>query len=96
MAELLLDHGDLIVEESVPACISAFLAHVASYEILLQAWERDESSDLLAAVDYPPAFTTYVEDSYRALKQRQVRLIGSFDAVMSRRQLSENRPGRSR
>lgn len=76
MAELLLDHGDLLVDESVPVCISTFLAHVASYEVLLQAWERDESSELLAAVDYPPTFTTYVADNYGALKQRQARLIG--------------------
>jgi hypothetical protein len=38
---------------------------------------RRRAVELLAAVDHPEEFTSYVHDSYSALRQQQIRLIGN-------------------
>jgi hypothetical protein len=72
--ELLMTKADLLVDETMPECISAFCSHVTSYDVVLTGWDKG-SEELFAAVDYPPEFTEYVRTSYMLLKRRQAKLL---------------------
>lgn len=72
--ELLMASADLLIDETMPECISRFCSHVTSYDVVISGWEK-KSQELFAAVDYPPEFTEYVRDAYALLKRRQARLL---------------------
>jgi hypothetical protein len=75
MFELIVSNGDLLVDEAMPACVSEFCAHVASYDVTISLWAKGNTSEAFAAVDYPPLFTDYVRHSYSLLKRRQAALL---------------------
>jgi hypothetical protein len=75
MFELIVSNGDLLVDEAMPACISEFCAHVASYDVTISLWARGDTSETFAAIDYPLLFTDYVRNSYSLLKRRQAVLL---------------------
>ncbi|WP_027342074.1 hypothetical protein [Hamadaea tsunoensis] len=72
--EILMTKADLLVDETMPACISEFCSHVTSYDVVMAGWENG-SQELFAAIDYPPDFTTYVRNTYTSLKRRQAALL---------------------
>jgi hypothetical protein len=79
MYDLLASKGDLLIEESMPECISRFCAHVIGYDVLLE-WRRGDHSQVFAIPAFPDEFTEYVRNSYRQLKRHQARLLAQTSA----------------
>lgn len=74
MRDLIVSHGDLIIENQVPPVVLDFCAHVASYEALLV--DEATANGVGAVLVRHPGddFATYVRESYRQLKGNQAAL----------------------
>jgi hypothetical protein len=76
--DILVSHGDLIVDDSVPAIFLDFCAHVQSYEAVLARWEVGDHAMLTALIDHPgPGLLGHVEKRYKTLKKIQASLLAS-------------------
>ena len=77
MAQLIIDHSDLLEEEDMPECLLLLSAHVHGYKGILAAWEKEDYSEHMSLTSFPiMEILPYVESSYRKLKARQARLLG--------------------
>jgi hypothetical protein len=77
MAQLIIDHSDLLEEEDMPECLLLLSAHVHGYKGILAAWQKEDYSEHMSLTSFPAMeILPYVESSYRKLKARQARLLG--------------------
>jgi hypothetical protein len=77
MAQLIIDHSDLLEEEDMPESLLNLSAHVHGYKGIITAWEKEDYSEHMSLTSFPiKELVPYVESSYRKLKTRQARLIG--------------------
>jgi hypothetical protein len=77
MAQVVIDHSDLLEEEDMPECLLLLSAHVHGYKGILAAWEEEDYSEHMSLTPFPQKeLLPYVESSYRELKARQSRLLG--------------------
>jgi hypothetical protein len=82
MAELVLEHADLVEESDMPPCLLALCAHIAGYQAVLKQWETGEISlereDNLSVVNFPSQeLTVYASDAFHRLKTEQAELLGT-------------------
>jgi hypothetical protein len=75
MRELIISHGDLIIEDEIPAIVLEFCAHVASYSAVVSSWTAGKTSDTVLLRHPGSGFSSYVRVSYGELKARQATLI---------------------
>ncbi len=73
--EILLTKTDLLIDGDMPASALTFFAHVAGYDVILQDWESGDLSSLFSLVDYPEEFSLYISKAYKALQEKQSRLL---------------------
>jgi hypothetical protein len=77
MAQLIIDHSDLLEEEAMPECLLKLSAHVHGYKGIVAAWEKEDYSEHMSLTSFPlQELVPYAESSYRKLKARQARLLG--------------------
>jgi hypothetical protein len=77
MRAVIVERADLLDEHEMPDCLVALLAHTASYEVVLSAWEDGDLSRHRAVIDFPgDDFAAYTADSFRRLKAEQLALLG--------------------
>jgi hypothetical protein len=77
MRDLILRHGDLLIETDFPQPLRDFCAHVTSYEVLLST---DAEARGHALIRHPgSAYTDYVRESFARLKAEQTRLLSGPD-----------------
>ena len=72
---IIIEKAYLIIEEEMPQCLLEFVTHVVGYKAVLAKWARNDYSERRSLIDFPPAFDTYVQRSYAALKAEQTRLM---------------------
>ncbi|MGW1955244.1 hypothetical protein ACWCPI_21275 [Streptomyces sp. NPDC001920] len=76
MRDVIVDHGDLFIEDRIPHVVLDFCAHIASYEVTVAEWEAGEEGKAL--VSHPGAdFVVYVRESYRNLKETQAEVLNA-------------------
>jgi len=73
--KIIIEKAHLIVEEEMPPCLLEFVTHVVGYKAVLAKWADGDYSERRSTIGWPPAFDSYVERSYRALKAEQTRLL---------------------
>ncbi|MFE2460707.1 hypothetical protein [Streptomyces sp. NPDC059402] len=74
MRDVIVDHGDLFIEDRIPQVVLDFCAHIASYEVAVAEWEAGEEGKAL--VSHPGKdFVTYVRESYTNLKEAQAKVL---------------------
>ena len=73
--KIIIENAHLIVEEEMPQCLLDFVTHVVGYKALLQKWGEGNYTERRSMIGWPPEFDLYVEQSYRALKAKQTRLL---------------------
>lgn len=78
--ELILKKSHLLVEQSIPTCITEFSAHVASYRALFAKWDAGDFSERYSTVAFPEHLGDYVEKSFSQLKAEQSRLLASLNS----------------
>ncbi|MDH3039034.1 hypothetical protein [Streptomyces sp. TRM75561] len=71
MRDIIVTHGDLIIEDEMPQAVLEFCAHAASYESLLSDWEANGSAERVLIRHPGQEFSNYVRESYRRLKNAQ-------------------------
>ncbi len=73
--KIIIENAHLIVEEEMPQCLLDFVTHVVGYKALLFKWAEGDYTERRSMIGWPPEFDIYVEQSYRALKAKQTRLL---------------------
>ena len=73
--KIIIEKAHLIVEEEMPLCLLDFVTHVVGYKALLSKWANGDYSERRSTIGWPPAFDSYVERSYKALKAEQTHLL---------------------
>ena len=73
--KIIIEKAHLIVEEAMPHCLLDFVTHVVGYKAVLSKWADGDYSERRSTIGWPPAFDTYVERSYKALKAEQTQLL---------------------
>lgn len=73
--KIIIENAHLIVEEEMPQCLLDFVTHVVGYKALLLKWAEGDYTERRSMIGWPPEFDVYVEQSYRALKAQQTRLL---------------------
>lgn len=73
--EIIINNGDLILENEFPKCLKDFCAHVQSYKPVLNKWENKDYSEHISLLNYPNDLDTYIESGYKYLKVKQSTLI---------------------
>ena len=73
--KIIIENAHLIVEEEMPQCLLDFVTHVVGYKALLLKWAEGDYTEHRSMIGWPPEFDIYVEQSYRALKAQQTRLL---------------------
>lgn len=84
--KIIVDNGDLLIEEQLPDCLLGLCAHIAAYKPILKKWESGDYSSLFPLggdrtdlLKYDPdALLDYAKNSYFALKNTQASLLGSL------------------
>jgi hypothetical protein len=84
LQQILIQKAHLIREEDMPAWLKAFSAHHAGYKVLVRKWRDGNFSETTPLVPYPAELIAYAEQSYRELKQEQMRMI-AYQARRNRR-----------
>ena len=77
VCDLLLTHGDLLLDGVMPECALRYFTHVRGYEVVLAKWLEGDYQELFSLVPYPQEFTDYVAASFRSLQHRQAELLSS-------------------
>jgi len=81
MAEVVINHADLLIEDRLPACLQDLCAHVVCYEAVIAQWQEkgfhsSERQDHLSVNLFPrETLEPYVTNSFETLKREQNRLI---------------------
>ena len=81
MRDLIIKHADLLIEDHVPQPLRDFCAHVASFEVVLEAqsagvYER-------ALIRHPgEQYVAYVQGAFAQLKLKQHTLLRTTDRAM--------------
>jgi hypothetical protein len=75
--KIIIENAYLIVEEQMPQCLLDFVTHVVGYKAVMARWGEGDYTERRATIGWPPAFDSYVEHSYQALKAEQTRLLNS-------------------
>ena len=87
MIDRVKTHADLLLEDSMPTCLSALAANTAAYDVLAAQWQEQRErgpsrrEDLFAPDEYafPRAeLAGYIPVSFRALKEAQAELLGTL------------------
>jgi len=73
--KIIIEKAHLIVEEEMPQCLLDFVTHVVGYKALLNKWAEGDFTERRSMIGWPPEFDAYVEQSYKALKTEQTRLL---------------------
>jgi hypothetical protein len=73
--KIIIEKAHLIVEEKMPQCLLDFVTHVVGYKAVLAKWADGDFTERRSTIGWPPAFDSYVERSYKALKAEQTRLL---------------------
>jgi hypothetical protein len=76
MRDIVVDHADLLIEESMPPVLLKLCAHVSGYEITTTRWDRGDYSQHLSVVAYPEDVWEYARTSFAKLKHEQATLLG--------------------
>lgn len=77
MVDVVTSKADLLHESYVPECLLQLLAHVASWQAVLQQWDEGDFSENRPIIRYPGGdIDKYAEANFRRLKAEQNRLLG--------------------
>ena len=82
--ELILSKSDLLIESYMPSCLIQLCAHVASYKVVLEEWEREDFTSHIALVPFPKELHEYARGSFEILKSEQAKLLGERGHTESR------------
>lgn len=74
MYDIILEHGDLIIENEFPESFKDLCSHVESYKTVIKKWELGDFSEHLSLLNYPIELDQYVEKGYKLLKYEQNKL----------------------
>ena len=75
---IIIQKASLILEEEVPQCLLDFVTHVVGYKAVMAKWAEGDYTERRSTIGWPPEFDIYVEQSYKALKAQQTRLLHNF------------------
>lgn len=76
MRDVILRNAHLIVEPELPEPLKAFCAHVAAYEVFLDAEPHARGSLSTSLIHHPGrSYVNYVSETYASLKEQQFRLL---------------------
>lgn len=79
MAQLVVDHADLLEESEIPQCLLDLSAHVAAYRPVIKAWENSDYSSYYSVNVFPADdLIFYATERFNQLKRRQAKLLGHF------------------
>lgn len=89
MMDVIVAHGDLIVDEAMPHCLAEFCAHVAGYEPIIAHWSAEDfescsAEDHLSVVLFPKEIYGYVDQTFAGLKRRQSQLLAQIEPRRAR------------
>jgi hypothetical protein len=76
LREVIVSKADLLIDNDLPACLTAFCAHVSGWEVALRRWEDGDHSITGSAIPFPAELDEYARTSFLTLKQEQMRLLG--------------------
>jgi hypothetical protein len=77
MKDLIISHGDLLVEEEMPEPLKSLCAHVLAHEVLLADNSGGDGAARGALIRHPgDTYVTYVRETFAKLKAEQLRLLG--------------------
>jgi hypothetical protein len=74
--ELILSKSDLLIEPHMPSCLITLCAHVTSYKVVLEKWEKGDFTEHTALVGFPRELHDYTKVSFDLLKSEQAKLLG--------------------
>jgi len=77
MEKIIIENGDLIIEDEMPSCLMELCAHVDSYKTVLKKWTASDFSEHTALTLFPDSeLNEYIDTSYNRLKKQQAELLG--------------------
>jgi hypothetical protein len=76
LREVIISKADLLIDDNLPDCLTAFCAHVSGWEVTIRRWQDGDHSVTGSAIDFPVEVHEYALRSFSMLKQEQMRLLG--------------------
>jgi hypothetical protein len=76
LREVIIAKADLLIDDDLPDCLTAFCAHVSGWEVTIRRWQDGDHSITGSAIDFPVEVHEYALRSFSMLKQEQMRLLG--------------------
>jgi len=77
MVDCVIQHADLLEEETMPDCLLSLLAHVAAYEGIIKEWDAGNERHHTPRIRFPDGIREYAARHFIELKREQVRLHGA-------------------
>ena len=78
MLSTITRNADLLIERDLPQALRLFCAHVAAYKVVFERWSKEDFTEYTSVLNYPTEqIAGYLEQSFKALKAEQARLLGS-------------------
>ncbi|WP_078118772.1 hypothetical protein [Thiosocius teredinicola] len=74
---VIVNNAHLIRESEMPRCLLTFMSHMSSYRAIVSKWDAGDFSEFLSPIEFPKDLHQYAEQSYQAIKNEQVKLLGS-------------------
>jgi hypothetical protein len=85
IVDLIETKADLLEDDSMPAVLMKFCAHVAGYEVTLKRWAAGDFSLLTSLIDHPgPPMSEYATEKFAYLKGLQRELLNATTSAQSR------------
>lgn len=76
---VIINHSYLMLEKSIPKPLVDFVAHISEYKAIVAKWEKDNFTDHFATIQFPKDLKEYVHNSYKKLKDEQMKLLNIED-----------------
>lgn len=73
---VIVDNAHLIREHEMPRCLLTFMSHMSTYRAILSKWAADDFTEYLSPIEYPKDLHDYAAQSYQAIKDEQLQLLG--------------------
>ena len=78
LTEVILNHTDLLVEDTMPHCLLDLLVHTDGYEVILARWKIGDFKELQSLIRYNDEILAYAKKNYATLKSEQCTLLGKM------------------
>jgi hypothetical protein len=79
MSNIILDNSHLIDGKEMPKVFVDFLTHAETIKPVVAAWDKNDFSYMVGAINYPEGLNKYICETFIRLKSKQATMLGFSD-----------------